>query len=101
RIFFSSILFHILYFSTACGIKCYSCGPTDPKSCTTTLSCSDPFNRCFSLDVNGVTTKGCQSNAFCVKPMDCCEGDLCNSAIPTGPSVILLLVSSAIITLFL
>ncbi|GLD60168.1 ly6/PLAUR domain-containing protein 3, partial [Lates japonicus] len=58
-----TILFMTL--STAYGIKCYSCGPTDPKSCTTTISCSDPFDCCFSLDVNGVTTKGCQTSALC------------------------------------
>lgn len=48
-----------------------------------------------------VVTKGCQTSLACVGGMDCCEGDLCNSAVPTGPSGILLLVSSAIITVFL
>ena len=55
----------------------------------------------FPSCLAGVITKGCQISNLCVSPMSCCEGDLCNNAIPTGPSVILLLVSSAIITLFL
>ncbi|XP_042278181.1 lymphocyte antigen 6G-like [Thunnus albacares] len=90
-----------LTLSTACGLRCYTCITTDPKSCTEVLTCPDSFNRCFSLNFNGVITKGCQISNLCVSPMSCCEGDLCNNAIPTGPSVILLLVSSAIITLFL
>lgn len=47
-------------------------------------------------------TKGCQNSATCFSPMECCEGNLCNSAkMPTGSSLILLLVSSAITMLFL
>uniref|UniRef100_A0A4W6C3H1 UPAR/Ly6 domain-containing protein n=1 Tax=Lates calcarifer TaxID=8187 RepID=A0A4W6C3H1_LATCA len=57
------------------------------------------FHPCFAG--YNVISKGCQTSVACVGAMDCCEGDLCNSAIPTGSSVILLLVSSAIITLFL
>uniref|UniRef100_A0A3B4WVR8 UPAR/Ly6 domain-containing protein n=1 Tax=Seriola lalandi dorsalis TaxID=1841481 RepID=A0A3B4WVR8_SERLL len=48
-----------------------------------------------------MVTKGCQTSLACVGAVACCEGDLCNSAVPTGPSVILLLVASVIITLFL
>ena len=55
----------------------------------------------FPSCLAGLITKGCLNSDACVSPMSCCEGDLCNNAIPTGPSVILLLVSSAIITLFL
>ncbi|XP_049435270.1 lymphocyte antigen 6G-like isoform X1 [Epinephelus fuscoguttatus] len=95
------ILFMTL--STACGLRCYTCTATDPHSCTDTKSCPVIFNRCFSLRIDGynMVTKGCQTSIACVGAMACCEGNLCNSAIPTGPSVILLLVSSAIITLFL
>ncbi|GAA6227450.1 prostate stem cell antigen-like [Lates japonicus] len=98
RLYGALILFMTL--STACGLRCYTCGPTDAKSCTHISDCPDIMNRCFSLNV-GLITKSCINSALCVNPMSCCEGDLCNSAIPTGPSVILLLVSSAIITLFL
>ncbi|XP_030594173.1 prostate stem cell antigen-like isoform X1 [Archocentrus centrarchus] len=89
--------------SAACGLKCYTCTATDPKSCTNIESCSSLFNRCSSVsaELNGVTmvTKGCLNSLACISPITCCEGDLCNSAIPTGPSAILLLVSSAILKL--
>ncbi|KAM3610507.1 uncharacterized protein V6R79_004880 [Siganus canaliculatus] len=89
--------------STACALRCYTCTATDPRSCTDTKSCPVVYNRCFSLRVDGysMVTKGCQTSVLCVGPMDCCEGDLCNSAIPTGPNIILLLVSIAIIKLIL
>uniref|UniRef100_A0A3Q3MEF2 UPAR/Ly6 domain-containing protein n=1 Tax=Labrus bergylta TaxID=56723 RepID=A0A3Q3MEF2_9LABR len=74
----------------------------DPRSCTDTKSCAVIFDRCFSLPIGtDVITKGCQNSLVCVGSMSCCEGDLCNSAVPTGSSVLLLLVSSALITLFL
>uniref|UniRef100_A0A4W6C8P6 UPAR/Ly6 domain-containing protein n=1 Tax=Lates calcarifer TaxID=8187 RepID=A0A4W6C8P6_LATCA len=92
----------ILYFCAACGIRCYTCQTTNPKTCTDILNCTElSLNRCFSLNVDGLITKGCINRGFCGGSMFCCEGDLCNSAIAIGPSVILLLVSSAIITLFL
>uniref|UniRef100_A0A669BWX0 UPAR/Ly6 domain-containing protein n=2 Tax=Oreochromis TaxID=8139 RepID=A0A669BWX0_ORENI len=79
--------------SAACGLRCYTCSATaNPKSCTDTTSCASVFNRCLNA-----VTKGCLNSAACVWPMSCCEGNLCNSAIPTGPSAILLLVSSAIL----
>ncbi|XP_067431790.1 lymphocyte antigen 6S-like [Thunnus thynnus] len=96
-----------LTLSTACGLKCYTCADTDPKSCTKVITCSQlkPLHlhgsECFGNPPNNLTTKSCHNSDACVSPISCCEGDLCNNAIPTGPSVILLLVSSAIITLFL
>ncbi|XP_030594100.1 lymphocyte antigen 6G-like isoform X2 [Archocentrus centrarchus] len=85
--------------SAACGLRCYTCTATDPKSCIDTKSCPVIFNRCFSLRVDGynLVAKGCQTSALCVGAVSCCQGDLCNSTIPTGPSAILLLVSSAIL----
>uniref|UniRef100_A0A3Q0RBC6 Uncharacterized protein n=1 Tax=Amphilophus citrinellus TaxID=61819 RepID=A0A3Q0RBC6_AMPCI len=83
--------------SKSCGLMCYSCTAADPKSCTDTTSCAVAFNRCYSLRVDGELFFHMRSS--CVSPISCCEGDLCNSAIPTGPSVILLLVSSAILKL--
>uniref|UniRef100_A0A3B4WSZ7 UPAR/Ly6 domain-containing protein n=1 Tax=Seriola lalandi dorsalis TaxID=1841481 RepID=A0A3B4WSZ7_SERLL len=91
----------VLCLCTVCGLRCYTCTVADPKSCTDTKSCPVIFNRCFSLKVDGLVTKGCKNRFLCLIPNSCCETDLCNSAIPTGPSVVLLLVSSAIITLFL
>ncbi|KAM9360136.1 lymphocyte antigen 6G-like [Symphorus nematophorus] len=88
---------------TACGLRCYTCTITEPKSCTDTKACPVIFNRCFSVRIDGLpmVTKGCQTSVACGGAIACCEGDLCNSAIPTGSSVFLLLVSSAISTVFL
>lgn len=100
---FYGALLLFLAVSTAGGLRCYTCTAADPKSCTDTKSCPVIFNRCFSLRVDGynMVTKGCQTSIACHGAMKCCEGSLCNSAIPTGSNVILLLVSSAVITLFL
>ncbi|XP_026177639.1 lymphocyte antigen 6B-like isoform X2 [Mastacembelus armatus] len=95
------ILFMVL--GTACGLRCYTCTAAGSTSCTAISTCPDIFNRCFSMKLEGVNlvAKGCQSSLTCSPGMNCCEGDLCNSAIPTGSSVFLLLVSSAITSLFL
>ncbi|XP_039906440.1 lymphocyte antigen 6G-like [Simochromis diagramma] len=88
--------------SAACGLRCYTCENLDPKSCTDTITCGYGRDRCGTLRVNGlnVVTKGCLPKALCVGLFTCCEGDLCNSAIPTGPSAIVLLVTSAILKFF-
>ncbi|XP_033946618.1 lymphocyte antigen 6G-like [Pseudochaenichthys georgianus] len=95
KLFGALILFITL--SAACGLRCYTCTATDPKSCIDTKSCPVIFNRCFSLRLDGYTmvTKGCLSSIACGGAMACCEGNLCNSALPTAPCVILLLVSLA------
>ncbi|XP_074495481.1 lymphocyte antigen 6G-like [Sebastes fasciatus] len=100
---FYGALILLMTLSAACGLRCYTCIATDPKSCTDTKSCPVIFNRCFSLRIDSydMVTKGCQTSLACVSAVACCEGNLCNNAIPTGPSVVLLLVSSAIISLFL
>ncbi|XP_062274414.1 lymphocyte antigen 6G-like [Scomber scombrus] len=90
-----------LTLSTASGLKCYTCVTTEPKSCNNTMTCPAGLDRCSSVNVKGLTTKTCLHSIACIGPITCCDKDLCNSAIPTGPSGILLLVSSAIITLFL
>ncbi|XP_029998513.1 prostate stem cell antigen-like [Sphaeramia orbicularis] len=88
---------------SACGLRCYTCTLAEPRSCTDTKSCPVIFNRCFSLRAEGydMVTKGCQTSVACVGSISCCEGDLCNSAALARPSVILLLLSSAIITGFI
>ncbi|XP_060927893.1 CD59 glycoprotein-like [Limanda limanda] len=99
QLFGALVLFTTL--STACGLKCYFCTPLT-SNCTDTIVCPDGFDRCSSVQALGImVTKGCINEKLCVGGKLCCEGDLCNSAALTGPSAILLLVSSAIITPFL
>ncbi|KAK5870964.1 hypothetical protein PBY51_003868 [Eleginops maclovinus] len=147
------VLILFITLSAVCGLRCYTCTATDPKSCIDTKSCPVIFNRCFSLRIDGysmmqfygalillmtlsaayglkcyscfgshacLTTtcppgldrcssaellgnkmKSCLASAACVSPIECCAEDLCNSALPIGCSPVLLLLSSAIITVFL
>ncbi|KAJ0001601.1 hypothetical protein NQD34_001397 [Periophthalmus magnuspinnatus] len=87
--------------SAAYSLKCYVC--VGDKDCTKTLDCgSVPMaDRCFSGDKEGVYARGCIPNALCKSPLSCCEGDLCNGSAPTAPTVVLLLLSSAVFSLFL
>ncbi|XP_041856061.1 lymphocyte antigen 6G-like [Melanotaenia boesemani] len=87
--------------SIATGLRCYSCISSRPESCTNAINCASPFNKCYSVKVGDLVNLGCGHTSMCVSPYKCCSGDLCNSAFPAGPSVMLLLVSSAILTLFL
>nr|XP_040052150.1 lymphocyte antigen 6C2-like isoform X2 [Gasterosteus aculeatus aculeatus] len=86
--------------SAACGLTCYQCVG---KGCTDTFTCpaSSGLDRCSSIDVNGVVTKSCTSSALCVALTTCCSTDLCNGATPAASSILLLMASSAIVTLFL
>ncbi|CAB1435987.1 unnamed protein product [Pleuronectes platessa] len=100
QLFGALVLFTAL--STACGLRCYTCTTILSNPCTKTESCPVGMDRCASGDIAGfLFGKGCVKGDMCDGRIECCEGDLCNSATLTGPSVILLLVSSAIITLFL
>ncbi|CAI5649851.1 unnamed protein product [Oreochromis niloticus] len=89
--------------SAVCGLRCYTCYGVDPKSCMESKPCAATLNRCFSLRIMpgshcvDMASKGCVNSAACGGAMACCAGDLCNSTIPTGPSALLLLVSSAIL----
>lgn len=55
----------------------------------------------FISHLAGLKTKSCMTSEACVEPIKCCFYDLCNSAMPAGSSPLLLLLSSAIITVFL
>ncbi|KAJ0019280.1 hypothetical protein NQD34_006849 [Periophthalmus magnuspinnatus] len=86
------------------GLRCYTCTLAEPRSCTDTKACPVIFNRCFSYRSEGydVVTKGCQTSVACIESMGCCEWDLCNRAMHfTGPSFILLLLSSSVTSFFM
>ncbi|XP_073323082.1 lymphocyte antigen 6B-like [Pagrus major] len=87
--------------SAAYGLRCYICASANPNSCTTVQTCPAGFDRCSNIVIGDVVTRSCYKSAECVSGTDCCSTDLCNGAIPTGSSVLLLLVSSAITSFFL
>nr|XP_040025043.1 ly-6/neurotoxin-like protein 1 [Gasterosteus aculeatus aculeatus] len=84
--------------SAACGLTCYQCVG---KGCTNKVACPSGLDRCSSIEENGVVTKSCTSSALCVALTTCCSTDLCNGATPAASSILLLMASSAIVTLFL
>ncbi|XP_049907036.1 lymphocyte antigen 6D-like [Epinephelus moara] len=84
--------------SAAFGLKCHIC---QGETCTNPQTCPPTADRCAITKVNNAVAKTCTISGGCAGATQCCETDLCNSAIPTGSSVLLLLVSSSIITLFL
>ncbi|XP_037831812.1 lymphocyte antigen 6G-like isoform X1 [Kryptolebias marmoratus] len=93
----------LMTLSAACGLTCYICNGVQPKSCVNVMSCPKDADRCFSLKDNdsSLVSKGCKHHSLCISPVSCCEGDLCNSGVPTGPSAFLLLLSSALFTIFI
>ncbi|XP_036954683.1 three-finger toxin MALT0070C-like [Acanthopagrus latus] len=95
------VLVLMVTMSAACGLRCYTCADTNIKACTDILDCPAGNERCSSVEVDGVITKACLNSGACVGPAKCCDTDLCNGAIPAGSSVLLLLVSSAITSVFL
>ncbi|KAM3611253.1 uncharacterized protein V6R79_015638 [Siganus canaliculatus] len=100
-----SVLVLMVTLSAAYGLRCYQCGD-QAEPCRTNqkpeaVDCPAGTDTCLSAVVLGVEIKGCSSKAACRKEVSCCDKDLCNGAITAGSSVLLLLLSSAIITTFL
>ncbi|XP_061585429.1 lymphocyte antigen 6C2-like [Cololabis saira] len=88
--------------STVYGLQCYSCERAKPQSCKEkTVTCDSTHDQCFTTEKEGLMTKGCGNEPECGKPTKCCKGDLCNNAVPAVPSILLLLLSSALIKLFI
>uniref|UniRef100_A0A3B3TT25 CD59 glycoprotein-like n=1 Tax=Poecilia latipinna TaxID=48699 RepID=A0A3B3TT25_9TELE len=90
------VLVLFVTFSVASGLRCYQYTTAEPNTCTGVLTCPYGFDRCASLMTNGKNL-----NADCISPIQCCDKDLCNGAVPTGPGVTLLLLSSALMMLFI
>uniref|UniRef100_A0A1A8GAD0 Chromosome 2 SCAF15004, whole genome shotgun sequence, Uncharacterized protein n=1 Tax=Nothobranchius korthausae TaxID=1143690 RepID=A0A1A8GAD0_9TELE len=84
--------------SAALGLRCYVCSGA---KCNNTETCPPFSDRCASAEVEGIVVKSCLANSLCISPVSCCDQDLCNGAEPTGPGLMLLLLSSALFTLFL
>ncbi|XP_042343498.1 lymphocyte antigen 6C2-like [Plectropomus leopardus] len=95
--FYGALIFFMML-SAACGLRCYTCAG---EPCDLTMTCQVTTDRCTSFELNGKIFKGCINHEACIDPIKCCDTDLCNSATPTGSSVLLLLVSSGIVTFFL
>ncbi|XP_031161231.1 lymphocyte antigen 6G-like isoform X5 [Sander lucioperca] len=95
---FYGALILLMTLSVACGLTCYQC---QGDTCADKVTCPNGFDFCATTELKGVITKSCMNIKTCICPIKCCEGDLCNSAEPTGSSVLLLLVSSSINHFFL
>ncbi|XP_030271861.1 three-finger toxin MALT0070C-like [Sparus aurata] len=87
--------------SAAYGLRCYLCAFANPNSCTKVMTCPADFDCCASIVTGDVVTRSCFSSAVCESSSVCCSTDLCNGAITTGSSVLLLLVSSTITSVLL
>ncbi|KAI3372704.1 hypothetical protein L3Q82_023167 [Scortum barcoo] len=81
---FQTICDNLLYFFIALGLRCYACENSQTRSCPDPVTCSASEDRCATVKVNNLYVMGCLSKALCVQGVDCCRGDLCNGAIPTG-----------------
>ncbi|XP_007544156.1 three-finger toxin MALT0070C-like [Poecilia formosa] len=95
------VLVLFVTFSVASGLRCYAYFAAEPNTCTGVMTCPAGFDRCASVKAEGLIDKGCLQKAACISPIKCCDKDLCNGAVPTGPGVTLLLLSSALMMLFI
>ncbi|XP_030271863.1 three-finger toxin MALT0070C-like [Sparus aurata] len=87
--------------SAVYGLRCYVCALANPNSCTEVMTCPTGLDRCANVVTGDLVTRSCYTSAACVSAANCCSTDLCNDAITTGSSVLLLLLSSAITSVFL
>uniref|UniRef100_A0A3P9P9H8 UPAR/Ly6 domain-containing protein n=1 Tax=Poecilia reticulata TaxID=8081 RepID=A0A3P9P9H8_POERE len=95
------VLVLFITFSIASGLRCYTYFTVEPNTCTGVLTCPAGYDRCASVESEGLIVKSCLQRAECISPIKCCDKDLCNGAVPTGPGIILLLLSPALMMLFI
>ncbi|KAG7464056.1 hypothetical protein MATL_G00183210 [Megalops atlanticus] len=97
-----------LYDGSQNGRECFTCVE---NNCTHKLQCLGAEDRCISSSVTAggqtTTVKGCATRTVCAGDLKveigtvaslnltCCEGNLCNNALPVEQSFLLLLVSLA------
>ncbi|XP_042339264.1 long neurotoxin homolog TA-bm16-like [Plectropomus leopardus] len=94
---FFGVVILFMALSAACALKCHTCSG---KSCKNSVDCPPGVDQCAIAEKDGNVAKTCMLSALCIDPIKCCSTDLCNSATPTASSILLLLVSSGIMTLF-
>ncbi|XP_042343699.1 CD59 glycoprotein-like [Plectropomus leopardus] len=88
------------------GLKCFTCWGANPGTCTQIWNCPNHYDRCATTIVaENMVTKECMRSDVCSNVdsvgVRCCAEDLCNGARHTGVFLPLILVPSAIITLFI
>ncbi|KAK6312851.1 hypothetical protein J4Q44_G00161980 [Coregonus suidteri] len=90
--YFLSLAVVCVLFSAAYGLKCYCSGCAGGI-----MTCLHTTDHC-STSSNETT---CTMDSNCGKTISCCAEDLCNGAKHIGPSAVILMASTALITLFL
>uniref|UniRef100_A0A4W6CDV2 UPAR/Ly6 domain-containing protein n=1 Tax=Lates calcarifer TaxID=8187 RepID=A0A4W6CDV2_LATCA len=88
------------------GLKCFTCWGDNPGTCNQIWNCPASYDRCATTIVaENMISKHCMRSDMCNNVdslgIRCCAEDLCNGAKHSGVFVPVLLVSLAIITLFI
>ncbi|KAL7864067.1 hypothetical protein AOLI_G00154870 [Acnodon oligacanthus] len=93
-------------FQVSEALRCHHC----MESTCFTLDCSSGEDYCFSGSSSAfgqtIKIKGCATNSMCFSPqpamkMNCCKGNLCNSAEGVKLSLLIMLVPLISSTLFI
>ncbi|XP_024132052.1 CD59 glycoprotein-like [Oryzias melastigma] len=69
-----------LTLSAVCGLRCYSCKNASGAACPEIKECHPLANRCYSMKLGALVSKGCQNWLSCGFAWNCCKGDLCNGS---------------------
>ncbi|XP_014876504.1 CD59 glycoprotein-like isoform X1 [Poecilia latipinna] len=84
------VLVLFVTFSVASGLRCYQYTTFEPNTCTGVLTCPYGFDRCGSFESEGLIDRGCWKKADCISPIQCCDKDLCNGALLTRNTAVLI-----------